>query len=169
MEIEDKLLFFKYALPCAGNSVARGLVTQQEVDRLIDMVSKGEVPDENAEKIFKVAKGICGYTAKMMGKDVIDSEVIREYFLVEHDKVVDDMFALVGDFNPVACKTRTGKIVEVRESTAIVETNLGKEEYRTDFAKNIKKNDKVIVHSGFVVEKASSDVMRKMNRQKVAR
>lgn len=139
MIVKDRLLFLKYALPCAGTLVKRGKVSQEYVDSLIKQVSNNKVPKEDVEKIFKVAFAMCSKIAAEMKKDSIDSEVIRRYFIDEHSKVVDERFELMGDFNPEDCKTYTGKVLEVDGDSALIKTSLGKKKYKTIFAKDIKK------------------------------
>jgi len=39
---ESRLLFMKYALPCAGTLVKRGAITQKELDLMQELVRKGE-------------------------------------------------------------------------------------------------------------------------------
>ena len=164
MEIEDRLLFLKYALPCAGTLVKRGIVSQEHVDNLIELVSKGKLPEDNAENIFKVANAMCSVIAMRMGKKKVDSEVIRRYFLREHDKVVEERFEQMRDFNPDDCKTHSGSVVGVRGGFATVETSLGRKGYRDDFVKDLKEGDKVVVHYGFIVEKLSERMIKELMR-----
>jgi len=165
VKIDDRILFLKYALPCASTLVKRGVVTQEHVNSLIALVSDGEVPKEGAENIFKIANAMCESIAGRMGKGAVDAEVIRTYFLLEHSKVVDDRFESMKDFDPVACKTYAGKVAEVNGCFAIVETILGKQRYKTVFAKEVKKNDNVAVHFDFIVEKISAAIAGKMNER----
>jgi hydrogenase maturation factor len=164
MEIDDRLLFLKYALPCASTLVSRGNTTQAYIDKLIRMVSQGKVPKEKAEKMFKVANVMCDHWAKKMHKDVIDDSVIRKYFLLEHSQVVDDRYELMKDFNPVDCKTYPGKVMKVNGSSAMVKTRLGTKRYRTTFAKEVKEGDVVVVHYDFIIEKAPKRYVNKMNK-----
>ncbi len=162
MIIEDRLLFLKYALPCAGTLVKRGSITQEAVDRLISMVAGGRVPEEGAEAVFKVATAMCGHYARLMGKPSIDSEVIRRYFLVEHSVVVDERYELMKDFDPVSCKTYSAKVLRSDGSHALVQTNLGKRSCRADFARDVKAGDTVVVHWDFIVERIPESVADSM-------
>jgi hypothetical protein len=164
VKIEDRLLFLKYALPCASTLVKRGVVTQERVDGMIALVSEGKLPEDGAERIFRVANAMCESIARRMGKGAVDAEVIRTYFLLEHSKVVDERFESMKDFNPVACKTYAGRVIEAADGLAMVETVLGKQQYKTLFAKDVKKNDDVAVHFDFVVEKISAETAGKMSK-----
>lgn len=163
MKIEDRLLFLKYALPCASTLVKRKKVTQEYVEELMHLVSDGKVPKENAESMFKVANAMCDSIATRMGKTAIDAEVIRQYFLLEHNKVVDDRYELMGDFNPMDCKTYAGKVLEISDGSAIVETRLGRKKYKNLFAKGVKKGDVVAVHFSYIVEKIDNKIAKQMN------
>lgn len=164
MIIEDRLLFLKYALPCAGTLVRRGNVSKEYIDKLTKMVSEGRVPKEDAESMFKVATAMCNSIAERMNKEAVDADVIRTYFLLEHSEVVDDRFNLMKDFNPVDCKTYSGKVAGIGEGFANVRTRLGEKRYKTDFAKDLHTGDTVIVHWDYVVEKAPEDFLRRMNQ-----
>ena len=82
MEIEEKsrLLFMKYALPCAGTLVKRGSVTKEYINRLIEAVKNNAVIPKNAEKIFKVAFSACSLIAIDTGKKEIGEKIIRKYY-----------------------------------------------------------------------------------------
>lgn len=153
MIIKDRLLFLKYALPCAGTLVKRGNVSKEYVESLVKLVSDGKVPGENAEAMFKVANAMCDKIAKRMEKDSVDSDVIRQYFLLEHSEVVDDRYELMKDFDPVSCKTYAGRVVSCNNGSAVVETRLGKRDYKAAFAKGVKPGDSVVVHWNFIIEK----------------
>ena len=162
MIISDRLLFLRYALPCAFTLVNRGNVPAQDVENAIELVSHGKLPAEGFESIFKVANVMCEQVATRMGKKEIDSEVIRQYFLFEHSPVVEDRYKLMKDFNPVDCKTYPGKVAELNTSTAIVETRIGRREYRTDFERDVRIGDVVVVHFDFIVEKIPGTTAEKM-------
>jgi len=162
MRIGDRLLFLRYALPCASTLVRRGVISQDQVNRMITLVSKNQLPPEGAESIFKVANAMCTIIARRMGKRLIDDEVIRQYFLMEHSKVVDDRFSLMKDFDPTDCRTYAGKVVKVNKDTALVKTSLGEKKYRTIFARDVKENDDVAVHFNFIVERVPDQILKRI-------
>jgi len=152
----------KYALPCAGTLVKRGSVTQEVVDDLIQRISEGREIPENAEAVFKVANVMCRLFARNMDKTSIDDDVIRRYFLFEHDYVIDKRHQDVGDFDPEACRTCPGRVLQVKENTLLVKTPQHENEYRRDFVHNIKKGDFVVVHWDFAVEKIDRETVNKL-------
>jgi len=157
---DDRLLFLRYALPCASTLVKRGNVTREYIEGLVEQVSRRKPPEEDAEKLFKVANVMCDSVAERMHKQSTDAEVIRRYFLFEHSKVVDDRFELMKDFSPVDCRTYAGKVVRLADGNATVETILGQMEYRNPFVSDAKVGDDVVVHFDFVVEKLATEVAR---------
>ncbi len=161
---DDRLLFLRYALPCASTLVKRGNVTKEYIDGLVDQVSKGMVPKGNAESIFKVANVMCDRLAAEMSKSSTDAEVIRRYFLFEHTKVVKDRFELMRDFNPTDCKTYAGRVSKIDGNRALVDTVLGQKSYRTNFVENLKENESVVVHYDYVIERISEEVAEKKNK-----
>ena len=153
-----------YALPCGGTFVKRGILKEEEWNRCIALVSENRTPEEKIEKMFLVANVICSRVAKQMGKSEIDSEVIREYFLMEHSKVVDDRFRIMRDFHPVACSTYAGNVMAIKNGHSAVKTVLGEKEYRTDFERGLTIGDIVAVHFDFIVEKISKETAEMMNK-----
>ncbi|MBL7160823.1 MAG: hypothetical protein ISS93_03170 [Candidatus Aenigmarchaeota archaeon] len=152
MNPNDRLLFLKYALPCGQTLVKRGELSQGKLDSLIQKVSCSlDVPD--AERIFKVAYAHCSLLAKRAGKP-IDQKIIRQYFLEKHDEVIDKRFQEMRDFDPVQCQVLRGEVLEAGEK-AVVKTPSGTREFRTDFAPDLERGDRVILHWDFVVEKAN--------------
>lgn len=162
MLIKDRLLFLKYALPCARTLVKRGKISQENVNSAIRQVAENNVPETKIEGIFKVAKFECSRLAKKAGKTCIDSGTIRRYFLLEHNKIVDERFELMKDFDPSACKTYAGQVARISRGSALVETPLGRKRYKTDFCKDVKKNDSVAVHFDYIIERISDTMARRM-------
>ncbi len=166
MNISDRILFLKYALPCAGTLVKRGSVSQEEWDDSIRNLSNGHAKP-GAENTFKVATAFCTLMAKDAGESEISENTIRRYFLSEHDTVVDRRAEEMGDFLPDDCRIYAGKVADVAENRAIVETQRGKLEYRTDFCK-VREGDTVVVHWDFVVEHVDLDTAKALwNAKKI--
>jgi len=153
-------------LPCAYTFVKRGKLKKEELDKIIENFSRGNLPKKGFEEIFAVANAMLKIIAKKMGKEAIDAQVLRQYYLVDHDKVVDQRFEEVGDFDPIACKIRIGEVLAVSGSKAKVKTEFGLKEYRTYFVKDVKVGDKVIVHYDFIVEKFSEKIKKDLMKMK---
>jgi hydrogenase maturation factor len=168
MEIEEKsrLLFMKYALPCAGTLVKRGNITQEFVDNLIETVKNSEPLPKNSEKIFKVAFSACSLIALDQKGKMIDADTIHQYYLFEHDVVIDKRYEEMGDFDPDACRIRAGVVQAVGNGFAVVANSAGKRKYRADYC-TVKEGDTVVTHWNFVVEKINQKIAEKMRLQKI--
>ncbi|MEM5803509.1 MAG: hypothetical protein QW350_02095 [Candidatus Aenigmatarchaeota archaeon] len=166
MQIKNRKLFFCYALPCAQTFVKRGKISQEDLDKIIKNFSRGKMPKKGFESIFLVANNMLKIIAMKMGKDKIDMKVIRQYYLVDHDKVVDKRYEEVGDFDPIACKIRVGEVLSIKDNKAIIKTEFGIKEYKTDFVKKLRVGDRVIVHYDFIVEKFTKKIEKDLKEMK---
>ncbi len=159
VQIDDqsRQLFMKYAIPCGSTLVSRGSITQKELDLLRELVKRGEELPADAEKIFKVAFSACSLLAIDKGKDLIDNDIIHDYFLQGHDFMIDKRFSEMMDFDPQACRVRPGIVESVGNGFAsvIIEGELKK--FRTDFLPHVKAGDNVITHWDYIVENAAKD------------
>lgn len=165
MKIKDKRLYFCYALPCAQTFVKRGKLKQQDLDKTIKDFSEGKNID-GFEKHFLVANRMLEIIASKMGKNEIDEQVIHQYYLIDHDKIVDARFEEMKDFNPIQCKIKIGKVLSVSQGKARVKTPFGISEYRTDFVNNIKPGDTVSVHYDFISEKIDKTNLKNILKSK---
>ena len=166
MEISNRILFFKYALPCAETLIKRGDLSQEEFVKMLAKVSRGEEPEKNSENVFKVAMAHLKFVSMQKKKNEIDEDSIREYFLFGHDEAVDERFEKMGDFDQEKCRTYPGIVKEVKDGKTLVETPLGTEYYKNDFAKDLKIGEFVVVHRDFVVEKISKSLAVKLLESK---
>lgn len=186
MMIADRLLFLKYALPCASSLVEKGEMAAADIDRVTRLVSEGKVPDEDVESNFGMAVSKCSGIAKTLGKSAIDAEVIREYFLIKHNRFVDlqikllEQSKLMGGRSKLLraseqkdcitcseqkdCRTYSGIVIEAHDGYAVVQTASKTTRYRTDFCKDLEKKDVVAVHLDFIVERISADLSERMNK-----
>ncbi len=150
----DRLLFLKYAVPCATTLVQRKAISQKKFEELLQNVKSGVLPQGEPEKIFKVAFAMCSSKA-LAKKSAIGAEIIRDYFWFCHDAVIDERFELMRDFDPVHCRTFPGIVEEIKNGKAVVKTSIGALDCFLDFEQGAKKGAYVVVHRGFVVEKIS--------------
>src|SRR3989304_6948631 len=138
MEISDRVLFFKYALPCAQTLIKRDTLRQEDYKIMLRLVVDGKAPAKDSENVFKVAIANLKFLAMKKKKSEIDDETIREYFWFKHDEAVDERFEEMGDFNPEICRTYPGIVRELKGNKAVVETPLGTKTYRKDLIKDLK-------------------------------
>lgn len=163
MTPEDRLLFMKYALPCAHTLVERGTLSQETLDDLHRRVANQDCQPGD-ELHFKVAHAFCTLLAKRHGKP-ISSPIIREYFLFKHDEAIDKRFAEKGDFDPEACRTTPGRVLSAGTSLKI-QTPEKKATYKNPYQLDLQPGDYVTVHWDVAVEPIHQEMARKMLESK---
>jgi hydrogenase maturation factor len=165
MEIADKGLFLKYALPCASVLVKRGWVSQKKIDELREAAVKGRNTEPDVKDIFVVAYSMCSLIAKKRDKKGIDADVIRSYFWEEHDDVVDERFRQFRDFSPKNCRVYPGKVLETGRGVK-VRTPAGVRTFRNVYKLDLSPGDYVTLHYDFVIEKIGEKEAEKLWRRK---
>ncbi len=166
LPVKDKELFLRYAIPCGEVLVKRGELREELLKKLNDSVKGGggiEIPIEN---VFKVATRMCTILAKQMGRKEIDSEVIRRYFLIEHEKAIKWRKEIRPDLKISECLVYPGRILRIDPDRILVKTKLGEGFFRKDFAEDLKKKDRVSVHYDYVSEKIKADHFNKMLKRR---
>ncbi len=164
LPIKDRELFLRYAIPCGEFLVKRGEVKQELLSKLNDVVRNGQETDIPIEKTFKVASRMCTILAKQMGKKEIDADVIRRYFLVEHENAIRWRKQIRPELKLEECLVYPGRVLKLGNESVLVKTPLGERLFRDDFANGIKANDWVSVHYDYIAEKISPDHVRMMRR-----
>ena len=164
LPIKDKELFLRYAIPCGEVLVKRGEVKAKLLKQLNDSVKNRQEIRTPVEDVFKVATRMCTILAKQMGKKEIDSEVIRKYFLIEHERAILWRKQIKPEITVKECKVYPGRILRIDPNGILVKTKLGEKLYRDDFAKGLKAKDWVSVHYDYVTEKLKTNHVNKMLR-----
>ncbi|MCD6547062.1 MAG: hypothetical protein J7K22_00750 [Nanoarchaeota archaeon] len=136
MEIRDKLIFLRYCAPCVDDFVMQGLMTKDYANEILNATKRGEVLP-GSEKYFDFAYLTCERIAKRLGKDCIDAEVIRTYYLKHHNNIVKI-------HKPIACSVEECKINISKEIDGLKTCFFNKDELKT--------NEIIIVHRGYVVD-----------------
>lgn len=167
MEIKDKVLFLRYAVPCGQVLVKRGWMKQKDLDSLRKQAAEGDVKASNKDlhAAFAEASLMLERTANSEGKSVIDEQVIRHYFLSHvHAKLAEKRSAEFKDFSPEECKVWAGRIMRLRGLSALVELPCGRREIRMDFVQGAKEGDVVTVHYSYACEKISGSLAESINK-----
>ncbi len=166
LPIRDKELFLRYAIPCGEVLVRRGELKQELLKDLKDSVEMGQEIDAPVGDIFKVATRMCTILAKRMGKSDIDDEVIRRYFMLEHEKAIRWRKQVRPDIDVSECMVYPGKVLRIDFDKALVQTPLGEAMLRNEFNPNLSKGDLVSTHYDFVSEKIKRNHARKMLQER---
>ncbi len=170
MKITDRNLFLRYAIPCGDVLVKRGDLKQETLDSVKEKVIRKEEVKEDLEELFPIAVRMCKLLAKKSGKEAIDPEVIRQYFWHEHARAVEWRAGIYPDLPKEECLTCPARVVKPGK-TPLVETPEGEKHVKTDFVQGLKKDDWVIIHYDYIVEKISwekaEELLEEQSRIKV--
>ncbi len=166
LPIKDRELFLRYAIPCGEVLVKRGELREELLKGLNDSVKNREEIETPIENVFKVAARMCTILAKQMGKMEIDSEVIRKYFLIEHEKAIKWRKEIKPDLKIKECLVYPGRILRIGQDRVLVRTPLGEKLFRGDFAGGLKPKDRVSVHYDYVSEKIKADHVNRMLKRR---
>lgn len=153
---EDKLLFLKYAVPCGITLVNRGDITEAFLEDLSSKTASGDIADVDPEETFKIAVRMCYLTAKKLNKEKIDSATIRQYFWHDHKDAIKWRSEVFKDVRLDTCSAYAGRVTFVGEFVT-VKTDLGIMEFRKDFIPDVQRDDYVITHYDYIVEKISEE------------
>jgi hypothetical protein len=165
LPIRNRELFLRYAIPCGEVLVDRGELKGELLRQLNDSVRNRQGIDVPIEGVFKVAARMCTILAKQMGRNEIDDEVTRRYFLIEHEKAIKWRKQVRPDLKVKDCLVYPGRILRINPEGTLVKTKLGEKLFRNDFAQGLKKRDWVSVHYDYVSEKIKADHVNKMLRR----
>ncbi|MDO8555568.1 MAG: hypothetical protein Q7R96_00145 [Nanoarchaeota archaeon] len=151
-----EVLFLKYAFPCAFIIRQRGEISFEEFQRLEFAAAHDDpLPRMVLEKIFFRAFQRIDKVATRLHKDRWDAEVIREYFVVEHNKIIDEgMYSYMEAPSSLKelCKVQVGVVVAVDEETLVVEYNGKRRPLLRLLLPQAQIGAKVLFHYGYAVE-----------------
>jgi len=167
LPIKDRELFLRYAVPCGEVLVKRGEVGEDLLKQLNNSVKNREEINYPVEDVFKVASRMCTIIAKKMGKNEIDAEVIRRYFLIEHESAIRWRQQIRPELKLEECLVHPGRVLKLGDENVLVKTPLGERMFRNDFAQNLRPKDWVSVHYDYVAEKISENHVNRMKRTRL--
>lgn len=165
LPVKDKELFLRYAIPCGEVLVNRGELKEELLSQLNNSVKNKEEIQTPIENVFKIAARMCTILAKEMGKKEIDPEVIRRYFLIEHEKAIKWRKRVRPDLKVKDCMVYPGRILRIDPDRILVKTKQGEKFFRKDFAEDLRKKDWVSVHYDYIAERIKTDHVNKMLRK----
>ncbi|HDD72462.1 MAG TPA: hypothetical protein ENG00_00045 [Candidatus Aenigmarchaeota archaeon] len=165
LPVKNKELFLRYAVPCGEVLVKRGELRRELLQKLHDSVMHRQDINLPVERFFPVASRMCTVLAIKMGKKTIDDEVIRRYFLIEHEKAIIWRRQVKPDIDIRDCRVYPGRVIEVYSGKALVKTPMGEVMLRTDFVENLKPGDWITKHYDYAIEKIKTSYLNRMLRR----
>ncbi|MBM3234051.1 hypothetical protein FJZ19_03065 [Candidatus Pacearchaeota archaeon] len=146
-------VFFRYSAGCAYQLFNLGRITKQDYDEIKNFRARGEIPDRAfLEKVYPVAIERIKRLATSLGRDYWSIEIIKKYFLEEHNRVIDrgeGYYAQAPDVIKELCKVRVGIVTGKEDRGFIVYTvDFGGREEKVvgKYLPNAKKGDKISAH-----------------------
>jgi len=171
--MEPEVYFLRYALPCSHILMnVRKEISDNDFKLMEDAALNNKKVDRAfLEKVFFRAFERIEKVASDLGKDKWDIEVIREYFCVRHNPVLDK--SDYPESFKEQCKVYEGEVTSIGEDGEVIVEYGGeggggkgikdevdgekkekkKRKVKKDFVPDIKLGDKVRIHWSYVVER----------------
>lgn len=159
-DAEARVLFLKYAFPCAGVTLARGAITQKEYDSL-EKAARTSKPLQwrMLERIFVSAWRRIREVAASIHGDPHDSAVIRRYYLEFHNEYIknnDGSYARAPEAFKKLCRVEKARIIKKGSDFYIVKIGAKKRPVSSMICPEAHVGDTVSVHYGYAVEKINA-------------
>lgn len=152
-----KKYFFKYAFPCAFLPFKRGEITEKGYDKLKRQFCEGESPSKKElEKTFPFAFKMIKRLAKRMKRNYWDIDVIKEYWVREHNRIIDakeSYFKSKSDRFRDLCRINKAGVISTRGNVLIVKYGNKKRKVYSTIVPYIKRGDIVTIHFSYAIEK----------------
>ena len=155
MEVES--FFLKYAFPCSFILQQRGEISEEQFEELESAAAGNRpLPRELLEKIYHRAFERISKLALEMGRGKWDISVIKEYFIVRHNTLIEQgmySYAEAPEKLKELCKVLEARVVRLDRNVAVVEYSGKKRPVMTELVPELKEGDYVRIHYGYAVEK----------------
>lgn len=149
--------FLKYSYPCAHVLVENGSIDEEKLAELREAVFNDESFDrEELIKIFPAAFRRIKEVAKKMSKDMWNLEVIKKYFLEDHNMYIeakDGGYKTAGSSFRNFCKVYRGEVIKKKGSVLTVKYGNETRNVLNNILPDAEVGDKVSIHQGFAIEK----------------
>jgi len=161
IEETSEAVFFRYSADCAYQLFSLGRIKEREYQIIRDCREHGKVPDRIfLEAVFPAAIERIKRLAKTLSKDYWDAEVIRKYFLEEHNRIIDrgdGYYAIAPKSIKELCKVRVGKIKnsETIGGEVIYTVDYGDKEETAlgKYLPDVKIGERISTHWKFAIER----------------
>jgi len=150
-------IFFRYAYPCSDCLVMLGTITEEEKKELEKKFNNNQCPTrKELKEYYPAAFERIKKVAKTMKKEPWNIEVIREYFIDEHNGVIDRSegnYKLLPKSMKDICKVYIAEVIDKKNNILTVRYDHTQRRVLDNLVKDTKVGDKVTVHYGFAIEK----------------
>jgi hydrogenase maturation factor len=139
-------LFLRYAEGCRCYLEDKGLISREESE----LVKSGRADMRTLGRIFYVALPGLEKLGREMGKDRLDTGVMRHYYAFEHNKKKFDEGNLI-------CMAFPARILEIKDKECMIELEPVSGKFRVSSGLRLKPGDWAIFHRINLVEKIPED------------
>jgi hydrogenase maturation factor len=101
-----------------------------------------------------------------MGRKEIDEDVIRRYFLIEHENAIRWRQQVRPELKLEECLVYPGRVLKIGDDGILVRTPLGERMFRSDFAQGLRGTDWVSVHYDYVSERINESHVNRMKTRR---
>lgn len=141
--------FFGYAYPCSEDKLSEKIRT----DFLNGISPSREILEKSFPKAFERLEKL----AKKINKTKWDIEVLKKYWLEEHNKAIDNKeseYKEATDFFREFCKVYMAEVTEIKDNQTIkVKYNQTESRFVLNhLVKKAKIGNKVTIHQGYAIE-----------------
>lgn len=156
-EISPERYFLKYAYPCVNNLQHENKISKKDASNLEKLLFENKnITRDYLETCFPSAFRRIKEVAKGMNKDCWDMEVLRKYWLSEHNKFIDlgdgDYAKATPTFREL-CKVHKAKVIDKKEKVLTVNYDNTIRKVFATLIPDVHIGDKVSVHLAYAIEK----------------
>ena len=156
-EISAEKYFLMYAYPCVGNLQHEKKISKEDAENLENLLFENKtITRDYLEKCFPNAFRRIKTIAREMNKDYWDIEVLRNYWLSEHNRFIDlgdgDYAKATPAFKEV-CKVHKAQVIEKSNNIIKVRYDNTIRKVFSKLIPDVKAGDEVTVHLAYAIEK----------------
>jgi hypothetical protein len=155
--MKSEQYFLKYGFSCAEVLLTQEHISEEKYKEIRQNAIKGIVMNrqelmDTFQNAFRRIKEV----ANKMGKDVWDLEVMKKYFLEEHNKYIDAGDGSYSKFPKTfceLCKVKKGIVIDKNDFSYKVNIDGKEMNVLSELLPDAQIGDKVTIHHAFAVEK----------------
>lgn len=155
--MKAEIYFLKYSFPCAHTLLEMGSIDDAKLKELEEnAINNKRMSKTELMMLFPAAFRRMNEVAAKLKKDVWDIEVIRHYFLEDHNVYIDKKEGNYGNFTKTFrdfCKIYKAEVIAKEDNILTVKFEGGQRNVFSDILPDAKVGDKVSIHQSFAVEK----------------
>ncbi|MFH1770633.1 MAG: hypothetical protein ABH828_03690 [archaeon] len=148
--------FLRYSFPCAHVLLEMGSINEKKLEELKENIVNNKTMNRTElMMLFSAAFRRMTEVAARMNKDVWDMEVIKKYFLEEHNMYIDKKDGNYDKFGSTFrdfCKVYKGKVIKKEGDVLTVQYGAKVRSVLSDILPEAKVGDNVTIHQAFAVE-----------------